>query len=211
GDSVQVSPRDQVGGPAFLKHSAWAYGREERSYPVASDLATDLIRGLVERDFDVSTSKSLPGGRGIGHAFAFIYERVLNGKRVPMIPIMFNDFFAPNQPTPGRAYDFGTAIREIVREWPSDKNVCVIASGGLSHFVIDVELDEWILKALQNKDVAGLRSLQRSALQSGTSEALNWIATAAAADELSMKPIDFIPCYRTPAGTGCAMGFARWD
>jgi 3-O-methylgallate 3,4-dioxygenase len=25
-----------------------------------------------------------------------------------------------------------------------------------------------------------------------------------------MELIDYVPCYRSPAGTGCAMGFAQW-
>jgi 3-O-methylgallate 3,4-dioxygenase len=25
-----------------------------------------------------------------------------------------------------------------------------------------------------------------------------------------MTLIDYVPCYRSPAGTGCAMGFAEW-
>ena len=28
---------------------------------------------------------------------------------------------------------------------------------------------------------------------------------------LEMKLIDYVPCYRTEAGTGCAMGFATWQ
>ena len=27
---------------------------------------------------------------------------------------------------------------------------------------------------------------------------------------LPMKLIDYVPCYRSEAGTGSAMGFARW-
>jgi hypothetical protein len=25
-----------------------------------------------------------------------------------------------------------------------------------------------------------------------------------------MKLVDYVPCYRTEAGNGCAMGFAEW-
>jgi 3-O-methylgallate 3,4-dioxygenase len=48
-------------------------------------------------------------------------------------------------------------------------------------------------------------------LNSGTSEIRNWIATAGAVEHLDMKLIDYVPCYRSPAGTGCAMGFAEWS
>jgi len=26
-----------------------------------------------------------------------------------------------------------------------------------------------------------------------------------------MTLIDYVPCYRSPAGTGCAMAFAYWE
>jgi len=44
----------------------------------------------------------------------------------------------------------------------------------------------------------------------GTSEILNWIATAAAADDAG-EIIDYQPLYRSKTGVGCAMGFAYWN
>lgn len=211
GDEMLVTPRDQRGGPSYMEWSAWSYGKEERSYPVASDLSKYLISGMIEHEFDVATHRSIPGGRGIGHAFGFIQERILDERPVPTVPIMINTFYAPNQPTAKRCFDFGEAIREIIEQWPADKKVCVLASGGLSHFVVDEELDQRVLTALKKKDRDALNKIQQCSLQSGTSEARNWIATAAAVDHLDMELIDYVPCYRTPAGTGCAMAFARWN
>ena len=46
----------------------------------------------------------------------------------------------------------------------------------------------------------------------GTSEIKNWIALsgALAPTGLHMELVDYVPCYRTEAGNGCAMGFAEW-
>ena len=44
----------------------------------------------------------------------------------------------------------------------------------------------------------------------GTGEILNWIVAAGALEHLRPDLLDYVPCYRTPAGTGCAMGFMRW-
>jgi hypothetical protein len=40
----------------------------------------------------------------------------------------------------------------------------------------------------------------------------NWIVVAGAMAEagLKMKLIDYVPCYRSEAGTGSGMGFAYW-
>jgi 3-O-methylgallate 3,4-dioxygenase len=48
--------------------------------------------------------------------------------------------------------------------------------------------------------------------RAGTSEIKNWIilAGAMAGDGLQMNMVDYVPCYRTEAGNGCAMGFAEW-
>ena len=84
------------------------------------------------------------------------------------------------------------------------------ASGGLSHFVIDEDLDHQVLTALRNRDVAALSEIPREKLNSGNSEIRNWIAVAGAVEHLDMQVVDYVPCYRSPAGTGCAMGFAQW-
>jgi len=66
------------------------------------------------------------------------------------------------------------------------------------------------LKALEDRDVETLTSLPRQRLQSGTSEIRNWITVAGASQHLEMETFDYVPCYRSPAGTGCAMAFAQW-
>jgi AmmeMemoRadiSam system protein B len=132
------------------------------------------------------------------------------GKAIPTVPVMLNTYYAPNQPTPKRCYALGRALYQAITTWPEDSRVAVVASGGLSHFVIDEELDELVIKAMQTHDAAALASLPRERLNSGNSEIRNWIATAGAVAHLQMRLIDYVPCYRSPAGTGCAMGFAQW-
>jgi 3-O-methylgallate 3,4-dioxygenase len=89
--------------------------------------------------------------------------------------------------------------------------VGILASGGLSHFVVDEELDQMALEGMQQKSVVKLSQLPREKINSGSSEIRNWIVVAGATENLDMELIDYVPCYRSPAGTGCAMGFARWD
>lgn len=88
--------------------------------------------------------------------------------------------------------------------------MAVVASGGLSHFVIDEDLDHQVITCLEDRNADGLVSIPRKKLNSGNSEIRNWIATAGATEHLNMRLVDYVPCYRSPAGTGCAMGFAQW-
>jgi len=139
-----------------------------------------------------------------------VYARILQGKNIPVIPVMQNTYYPPNQPRPRRSYEFGIGLRNAIETWKSNARVAVLASGGFSHFVLDEELDHKALKALQNKDVDAITSLPLERLQSGTSEIRNWFATAGAVQHLDMEVFDYVPCYRSPAGTGCAMAFAQW-
>ncbi len=88
----------------------------------------------------------------------------------------------------------------------------MIASGGLTHFVIDEEFDEQVLDAMVDGD-ASLAGVPEDMFQSGTSEIKNWIAVAGIMAEagLQMRLVDYVPCYRSEAGTGSAMGFACWE
>ncbi len=89
--------------------------------------------------------------------------------------------------------------------------VGIVASGGLSHFTVDEELDRAVLRACRDKDAETLSSLPLARLNGGSSEIRNWIAAAGAAEALPMVWHDYVPCYRSPAGTGCGMGFAVWS
>lgn len=83
----------------------------------------------------------------------------------------------------------------------------IIASGGLSHTKIDVELDQSFIQALEKNDVPFLQAMESSALVEGTSEIRSWIVAAAAADRPATI-VDYAPLYRSATGVGCAMGFA---
>jgi 3-O-methylgallate 3,4-dioxygenase len=191
------------------ERAGWAATRPE--YAGAPALAEHLIGALVGDDFDVARTNRLRPEVGIGHAFAFLYRRVLPGGSVPMVPVMLNTYFPPNQPTPRRCYQLGQAVRRAVESWDSDARVAVMASGGLSHVEIDEDLDQTVLDALRSKDGARLGALPREKLRGGTSEILNWVALAGAVEPMAMTLVDYVLTYRSLAGTGCGMTFAYWQ
>lgn len=184
-------------------------GRDE-ILPVHSELARHVVEHLVEQEFDVSVSSALPKGLGEGHAFAFIHSRILKRRRLPAVPIFMNTYYPPNQPTPHRCYRLGQKIREAVERWDHNARVAVVASGGLSHFVIDQELDASVLRGLEENDTELLTTLPTVKLNSGTSEIRNWIAMHGATEHLSHQWTGYVAAYRTAAGTGTGCGFAIW-
>jgi OH-DDVA oxygenase/3-O-methylgallate 3,4-dioxygenase len=131
---------------------------------------------------------------------------------VPNVPIIANTFSPPNQPTAKRCFDFGKMVGRAIDAWDSDLKVAVFGSGGMSHFVIDEELDQLFMKALAERDTDTLTSLKEGHFQTGTSELKNWISAAGVLFDTDLKGdvIDYVPCYRSEAGTGTANGFVCW-
>ena len=83
----------------------------------------------------------------------------------------------------------------------------------MSHFVIDEEFDRRFVAALKRSDTDFLTSIPLQDLQSGTSELKSWISLAGLLEgsKTEMREIDYVPCYRSPAGTGTANGFYYWQ
>jgi hypothetical protein len=182
-----------------------------RDYPVHAALATHLVEALLEAEFDIATSKSLRAGEGEGHAVAYVHRHVLaTEKPVPVIPVFLNTYFPPNQPSPRRCYPLGRTVRRAVESFPKDLRVGALASGGLSHFLVDEEFDRAILKALAGRDHDFLQNLPRHKLHAGSSEILNWVALAGTVEAIDLDWFEYVPGYRTPAGTGTGMSFATW-
>jgi|WetSurMetagenome_2_1015567.scaffolds.fasta_scaffold218611_2 aromatic ring-opening dioxygenase catalytic subunit (LigB family) len=185
-------------------------------YPGAPDLGLHILKSVQADGFDPASMQKLPPHRGgwtsIPHAFGFIFHRLMGDRVPPTVPIVENTFYPPNQPTVSRSIAFGRALARAIREWDSDKRVAIIGSGGLTHFVIDEEVDAVILEAIRKGDASILEQLTEATFQSGTSETKNWIPVIGAMAELGCEPtiVDYVPCYRSPAGTGNAMGFVYW-
>jgi 3-O-methylgallate 3,4-dioxygenase len=193
----------------------WRHEPEaDREYPVKADLATWLTRRLCDRDFDIAAMDGLSPGQFEGHAFQFVHRRLMaepERQGLPVIPVILNTFDPPNQPTPRRCVALGNALRELIAEWPEDLRVGVIASGGLSHFVVDEDLDAHVIDAIRRKDTDALAALDPKQLQAGSSEIRNWVVVGAMARDLDLGQVDYIPGYRSPALTGTGLAFATWE
>lgn len=178
-------------------------------YPVAADLSRSLLDGLMEADFDPAWSTETREETGLGHAFGRALKFLMPDQKIPIIPIMVNTYYQP-APSAKRCLQFGKAIRAVIEKLPGDARVVLLASGGMSHFVIDEQFDAAFIKAIENRDEGYLSSIPASTLVAGTSELRNWIIAAGAMNN-GARMIDYVPCYRNDKGVGCAMGFATWE
>jgi hypothetical protein len=214
GETIENNPlRMAEDAPLFWRKARSQFHEKEkpRQYPVASKLGLHLIESLIDQGFDISHSKQLSKEHGEGHAFGFVHRRMMQDKVVPIVPLALNTYFPPNQPRPRRCFQLGQALRKAVRGTEGVERVGILASGGLSHFTVDEELDHRVLGALKKNDGESLCTIPLEKLNSGNSEIRNWITVAGASGHLKNVWQEYIPCYRSAAGTGCGMGFALWQ
>lgn len=221
GDSFENIPKtsEQIARlPPGIAPTALGYCPPERTtYRGVPALADHLISSLLDAGFDVAQTTELPegaqGSNSIQHAFGFVYRRIMGDAVIPNVPVFVNTHYPPNRPSPARCVAFGEALGAAIASWPSEQRVVLIASGGLTHYVIDESFDRMVLDAMKRNDRLALAGIDDRLLESGTAELKNWLPVAAAMGVLgrSMHLVDYVPCYRSEAGTGTAMAFALWS
>jgi 3-O-methylgallate 3,4-dioxygenase len=212
GEELWDLPEDRAALRPSIRPAAWArHAEHAEAYPIRTDFADFLTGSLTEQGFDPMRLAAQPEGRSAGHAFTFVRLRLMTADRkIPIVPVMVNAIYPPNQPTAARCVALGHALRSAIEAWPVDARVGLVASGGLSHFVVDEALDHSVLRALETHDDAALCAIPSASLVSGSGEIRNWLAVGAAVRDLSMKFVEYVPGYRSEAGTGCGMAFAAW-
>jgi len=190
--------------------------REGAIYPGAPALADHILKSLADDDFDIAQSSSIPKSssrHGIPHAYGFLYHSILGDAPPPSVPVILNVHYPFNQPKVHRCLALGKALQRAIKTFNGCDRVAILASGGLSHFVIDEDLDQKILTAMAQHDEEALKKLPENLFKVGTAEIKNWLPVIAAmnAEGRTYKKVDYVQCYRSEAGTGNAMAFVYWE
>lgn len=218
GDELVMATRSRFGTyyedmADVLAEISRGYGMDQRHvFPGHGDLAVHLIASLIDQRFDVAAMRDVVADdHGIGHAFGIVEAQLMGDEKRPLVPVFINNYWPPNQLPPARCYELGLALRTAIEAYPGDLRVAVVASGGLSHFVTDEELDGRVLEALRAGDREALLAIPAEQLQSGNSEIRNWMTLAAACHDRQVAWHEYIPVYRTVVGTGCGLAFLRYS
>jgi protocatechuate 4,5-dioxygenase beta chain len=190
--------------------------RTKLTFRQHGELARHLLRGLVERGFDLANlgrfePRGTPG-RGVSHMVSNLVPEVDPNLEIPLVCVFVNEYYAP-LPSAARCARLGEAIADVLRDRP--ERAALYASGGLSHFPgmynagwIDQPLDRWILERLARNETAALEHLftfDSDNLRAGTGEVRAWISVAAAMRRPATV-VDYVPAHCTQ--TGC--GFVYW-
>lgn len=215
GETLITHPRPRPEKPpTYLEGMLKNYAMDEpHTFPAMAGFARHLIEQFIEHDIDVGAAAQVqdPYKSGFGHGIGFPIVRLLRGKKIPVIPLLLNTYYPPNAPRAARCHDIGRVLRKCIEASKEDLRVIVLASGGLSHFTVDEELDHRVLEGFKTGKAELIRTLPAAALLSGSSEIRNWICVAGAIEGMQNRWMEYQPLYRTPAGTGIGAAFAAWS
>lgn len=201
-----------VAGETSKAHFA---GRDY-NLPIHLPLAEELLHKLVDAGFDMAYSQDAV----LGHSFAAVYEWVIEGRAIPVIPVFINTYLPP-LPSARRCEALGRAIAKIITEHSGDERVALIASGGMSHYPGTwkypqpaFEFDYWAIEQMERGNHEALLNLTNAQLDEvGNTEMLPWMAVFGAignqpGELLTYQPtwhhghavMRFIPNKRQEAG-----------
>lgn len=120
---------------------------------IASEVAQNILEGLLEKDFDVAYSRDMP----LDHAFITPVHLLMPNADIPVVPL-FQNCVAPPLPSVARCMQLGGGLRECIDLLDDKLRVALIATGGLSH---EVPLVDWRSLGTSATDVAWLRYMAR--------------------------------------------------
>lgn len=136
---------------------------------------------------------------------------------VPLVPIHMN-CVVPPLPAPARCVEFGRALAKVIRAWPENLRVAIMATGGLSHdpggpryFAVDEAFDRWFMAMLAAGDVDRILrevTIDRmiAAGDGGTVELLAWLVALGAAAPRHAETVFYVPSVPLR----CGMGGVEW-
>jgi aromatic ring-opening dioxygenase catalytic subunit (LigB family) len=194
-------------GPADW-YDEWLGMKEKYRIPGHPGLARHLVTQGAVRRLALAYLRRMQFDDGFSVPMHYLNP----GGTIPLVPVAMN-CTVPPIPTPERAYEVGQTFRDILRAWPGQERIAVLATGGLSHepggpryLYVDEEFDRWFLELLAKGDHETIRrevTLERmeAAGSGGTAELLAWILvlafTAGPADVLA-----YMPAVAWRTGTG---------
>jgi aromatic ring-opening dioxygenase catalytic subunit (LigB family) len=139
-------------------------------------LAEELLDKLVAGGFDMVYSQDAV----LGHSFAAVYEWVIEGRRIPVVPVFVNTYLPP-LPSARRCEKLGRAIKEVVEA--GSERVAIVASGGMSHYPGTwkypqpaYDFDRWAIAQMERGNPEALLNLTNEQLDEvGNTEMLPWM------------------------------------
>ncbi len=180
-----------VGG----EKSKAAFARKTYALPIHG-FAEELVNTLVSDGFDLTYSQDAE----LGHAFAAVYEWVIEGRSMPVVPIFVNTYLPP-LPTARRCAQLGAAVRDAIVRSPY--RIAIVASGGMSHYPgawkypqPAFDFDWWAIAQMERGNNNALLELNNEQLDEvGNTEMLPWMILFGAIGQQPGELITYQPTW----------------
>ena len=194
-------------GPADW-YDEWLGMATKYRIPGHPELARFIVNESVRRRLALAYLRTMEFDDGISVPMHFLNPE----GTIPLVPVTMN-CTVPPVPTPERSYQVGAILRDVVKAFPGNERVAVVATGGLSHepggpryFWVDEAFDLWFLDLLKRGDHEALLrecTLEKmeEAGSSGTAELNAWVLVMA----FTRGPADvlaYMPAVAWRSGTG---------
>ena len=180
-----------VGG----EKSKAAFARKSYALPIHG-FTEEILNDLVADGFDLTYSQDAE----LGHAFAAVYEWVIEGRSLPVIPVFVNTYLPP-LPTARRCAQLGAAIRDAILKSPY--RIAIVASGGMSHYPgawkypqPAFDFDWWAIAHMERGNNNALLELTNEQLDEvGNTEMLPWMILFGAIGQQPGELITYQPTW----------------
>src|SRR5438034_2614276 len=194
-------------GPADW-YDEWLGMATKYRIPGHPELARFIVNESVRRRLALAYLRTMEFDDGISVPMHFLNPE----GTIPLVPVTMN-CTVPPVPTPERSYQVGAILRDVVKAFPGNERVAVVATGGLSHepggpryFWVDEAFDLWFLDLLKRGDHEALLrecTLEKmeEAGSGGTAELNAWVLVMA----FTRGPADvlaYMPAVAWRSGTG---------
>ena len=208
GEKFHIGPADEGLGSTVTGHPA---------------LANAILESCVRSDVDLAAVHAFPDDHLRAHAVGPVLRIIDPDGSIPIIPVFVNAIHEP-APSPARCFHVGERIRAAIEHCPDIEDVCIYASGGLSHFTagypwarysgdmshgaIDEDFDRRLIRAMLNRRSSELTQLSAADLLAhGEIEFRTWLVALGALGDATPEFIEYQPFYRGIMG----MGVASWS
>ncbi len=198
GDHVEAFFLDAVPALAVYAGSECegTFGSYRYRFPIHEPLARAVVEQGIERGFDLTYTQRAR----LDYAFYVPLHFTMPSPPVPILPLHVNVYLPP-QPLPGRCYEWGVALGDILGARP--ERVVLMASGGLSHYPgtdryasPDFEWDRRLLEQLESGRGRELTALTGEELdKAGNVELRTWITVCGAVGAVRAQVYCYEPSW----------------
>ncbi|MES1261908.1 MAG: hypothetical protein ABUS49_09235 [Acidobacteriota bacterium] len=173
-----------------------SFANHEYELPIHLPLAEALLENLVHDGFDMAYSQDAV----LGHSFAAVYEWVIEGRAIPVVPVFVNAYLPP-LPRARRCEALGKAIARVIESRP--ERVALIASGGMSHYPGTwkysqpaYDFDYWAIEQMEHGNLDALLDLTNEQLdEAGNTELLPWMVMFGAIGRQAGELLTYQPTW----------------